>query len=323
MSDNKYFRSLKEGSGSFFETLKDKNSKLHYILTFERKHRKSFMVEIRNNFLDLYFLGHTVEVRSQKKGYSLIASNEFNPKRLLSKTPSDIIQGYGENKWQILFKDIKKYDWFDEIMVSVIARIAQHKGGAISEGVSEVNHFIDNRAIGKNGILVIDRQVVYPREKKYRIDLLGLRRLRDNKFTFVVIELKNKNNKEIESVFTRQAMPYVNLVYRKYEHFRTTYQNVLKQKTALGLLKRIDCTIAPRDEISKKDITGVVILDNYNIKSDLYSRGLCERALKDWSKVGPEYTMQLFLKTNVLDDTFFLNRAKAEEILSRFKKCNS
>ena len=318
-----YFRSLKEGEGNFFEELKNKDSKLNFILQFERRHRKSFMVEIRDNFLDLYFLGHTIEVRKKENGYCLIASNEFNPERLLSKASAKIIKQYGPKKWQIFFNEIESYEWFEEIMASAIAKIVAHKEGAISEGVSEVNHFIDNRAIGRNGILVIDRQVVYPRSTRCRIDLLGLKRLSGNKFTFAVIELKNKNNKEIESVFTRQTKEYIDLVYDKYEDFRVTYGNILKQKIKLGLLKSIDCEIVPKNEISKKDIEGIIILDNYNIKSDLKSSGLLGRALKDWAKINREYTMKLFLKTNVLDSTFFLDRHKAESLLKEYKKCNS
>ncbi len=45
------FRKLDE---DFMQELQE--GKLRPILEFERKHRKSFMVEIRNNFLDLYFL---------------------------------------------------------------------------------------------------------------------------------------------------------------------------------------------------------------------------------------------------------------------------
>ena len=322
-NSKEFFRSLKEGKGNFFEELKNKDSRLNFILQFERKHRKSFMVEIRNDFLDLYFLGHTIEVRKKENGYCLIASDEFNPKELLVKTPHGIIKKYGPKKWQIFFNDIKSYKWFEEIMASAIAKIVAHKEGAISEGVSEVNHFIDNRAIGKNGILVIDRQVVYPRSTRCRIDLLGIKRLNGNKFTFAVIELKNKNNKEIESVFTRQTKEYIDLVYDKYEDFRVTYKNILKQKIKLGLLKSIDCEIVPKNEISKKDIEGLVILDNYNIKSDLKSNGLLGRALKDWAKISSEYTMKLFLKTNVLDNTFFLNRTEAENVLNKYKKCNS
>lgn len=321
-STNKSFRGLEEGKKNFLEELKNKKSSLNYILQFERKHRKSLMVEIRNNFLDLYFLGHTIEVRKKEEGYCLIASNEFNPQKLLSKAPGKIIRKYGPKKWQIFFGDIKDYRWFEEIMNSAIAEIVRHKKGAISEGISEVNHFIDNRAIGKNGILVIDRQVVYPGIKKHRIDLLGIKRLRGNEFTFVVLELKNKNNKEIEHVFTRQTAPYIDLIYDKYEDFKVTYEKILKQKVKLGLLRRIDCLIVPKNEISKKDIEGIVILDNYNIKSDLMPKGLLGRALEDWAKVTQEYKMKLFLKTNVLDSTFFLDRAKAENLLGEYKRCN-
>ncbi len=314
------FRRLEE---DFFDQLKDKNKSLHYILDFERKHRKSFMVEIRRNFLDLYFLGHTIEVKKREDGYYLIASKEFNPEKLLVKAPKNIVKSYGKGKWQICFNDIKNYDWFEDIMGAAIAQIVRHKGGNISEGVSEVNHFIDNRAIGRNGILIIDRQVVYPRSGKGRIDLLGLKRLSSGKFTFAVIELKNKNNKEIEDVFTRQLRRYIDLVYEKYDDFVQTYSAVLKQKVDLGLLKSIDCVMAQKHEISKKDIEGIAILDNYNIKSDLKANGLLGRALRDWAKMGNEYTTKLFLKTNVLDSTFFFTHNEAGTFLDRYKTCNS
>lgn len=314
------FRKLEE---DFLRELKNKKSKLHYILDFERKHRKSFMVEIRKNFLGLYFLGHTIEVKKKKDGYYLIASGEFNPQKILFDVPKNIVKSYGKSKWQICFEDIKNSKWFEEIMAAAIAQIVRHKKGVISEGVSEVNHFIDNRAIGKNGILIIDRQVVYPRSGKGRIDLLGLRRLSSGKFSFSVIELKNKNNKEIENVFTRQLKKYIDLVYEKYEDFVETYKEVLKQKVSLGLLKPIDCKIALKSEISKKDVEGLVILDNYNIKSDLKPNGLLSRALRDWSKIEGNYTTKLFLKSSVLDSTFFLDCLEAKRLLNKYKSCNS
>jgi len=307
----------------FFNQLNAKDEALHFILDFERKNRKSFMVEIRNNFLDLYFLGHGIEVKKRGEKYYLIASKEFNPEKLLVKVPKKIIKPYGKGKWCICFDDIKNYNWFEEIMSAAIAQIVRHKKGNISEGVSEINHYIDNRAIGKNGVLVIDRQVVYPRSGKGRMDLLGLKRLSSGKFTFSVIELKNKNNTEIEDVFTRQLKRYIDLVYEKYEDFVETYAEVLRQKVALGLLKPIDCKFAHKNEISKKDIYGIAILDNYNIKSDLKTIGLLGRALRDWVKIGSEYTTRLFLKTNVLDSTFFFDRNEAERFLDKYKACNS
>ncbi|MGB6867218.1 MAG: hypothetical protein WBE11_16150 [Candidatus Aminicenantaceae bacterium] len=199
-------------------------------------------------------------------------------------------------------------------------KIVEHRKGNISEGVSEINHFFDNRAIGKNGILIIDRQVVYPKSKEGRLDLLGLKRLKNGEFTFVVLELKNKNNREISNVFTKQLKRYIDLVYDKYEHFRTTYEEVLRQKIELGLLKRIECQIA--SEIPKSGIEGVVVLDNYNIKSDLKDDGLLQRAIKNWEKLGDKYTAKLFLKTNVLDSTFFMDHQRTANLIKKYKRNN-
>ncbi len=326
MNENKVqpFRALDSG---FMKELKIKKRKLHCILEFERKHRKSFMVEIRNNFLDLYFLGHGIEVKRIKAKYYLIASNTFNPKSHLPDKLKKVVKGYGNSRWQISFDDIKKENSnsFNEIMTSIILKIVEYRKGNISEGVSEINHFIDNRAIGKNGILIIDRQVVYPGSKKGRIDLLGLRRLNNGKFTFVVLELKNKNNTDIANVFTHQVKRYIDLVFDEYEDFKSTYEKVLKQKIQLRLLRRIACNIASKKEISKRDIEGIVILDNYNIKSDLKDDGLLHRALEDWKelrKLSDDYNAKLFLKTNILDSTFFMDELKTEYLLKKYKRCN-
>lgn len=318
----KQFREFKGLDSDFLKELME--GKLHSILEFERNHRKSFMVEIRNNFLDLYFLGHGIEVKRSRGEYYLSASNRFNPKPILNDELKRLVKDHSQYTWRIYFDDIEKDkpNSFNEIMTSIILKIVEHRKGNISEGVSEINHFIDNRAIGKNGILVIDRQVVYPGSKKGRLDLLGLKRLNNGKFTFVVLELKNKNNLDIANVFTNQVKRYVDLVYDKYEDFRLTYEKVLKQKVKLGLLKPIKCDIALKNEISKRDIAGIVVLDNYNIKSDLKDNGLLHRALKDWANLGDKYKAELFLKTNVLDSTFFMDYQKTANLLKKYKRNN-
>lgn len=310
--DSKFLYDLKEGQ-------------LQSILEFERKHRKSFMVEIRNNFLDLYFLGHGIEVKRRKEEYYLIASDKFDPMELLPDELKKVVKKYGDNRWLISFDEIENYDSFNEIMTSIILKIIQYRKGDITEGVSEINHFIDNRIATENGILVIDRQVAYPGTREGRLDLLGLKRLKTGKFTFVVLELKNKNNLDIADVFTRQVKRYINLIFKHYEHFRITYEEVIKQKIKLRLLKRIKGNIASKYEISKKDIEGIVILDNYNIRSDLKDNGLLNRALKDWEKLrslSGEYSAKLFLKTNILDDTYFLDYQQTDSLLKRYKRSN-
>ena len=325
LNKNTPFRQLDD---SFFKELK--SGKLSFILQFERKHRRSFMIEIRNNFIDLYFLGHSIEVKRRKNKYFLVASNTFNPKRLLPDNLKEIVKNYdiknlaSSKKWCISFDDIYNYNSFEKIMLSIILKIVEHRKGAISEGVSEINHFIDNRAIGKNGILVIDRQVVYPGSSGERMDLLGITRTNGNNFTFVIIELKNKNNIDIGQVFS-QTKRYMDVLYDHYEHFKATYQKILEQKVKLGLLKPISYKMIPLNELSRADIKGVVVMDNYNIKGDIQNvkgGGLLTRAINDWKKVNDEYDIKLFLKSNVLDDTFFMDLKETTTLLANYQKNN-
>ncbi len=295
------FRGLKK---TFFDALKE--GKLKPILDFEDKHRDSFLVEIRNNYLDLYFLGHAVKVEQIRSGYNLSSAEVFRPDRV--------------ERWPISLNDIKEkyknYDMkeyesgFDEFMSEIIFKIVRHKKGDISEGVSEMNHYIDNRIASKKGdILVIDRQVTY---EGARIDLLGLKKSDNGKYAFVIVELKNKENKEINTVFT-QTKDYIDILWDHYDDFLATYSSILEQKINLGLLDRKNRNEIINKPASKKAIEGLVVLDNYNLRSSRL-----KSALSDWSRIQGSYNLKLFLKTNTFNDNFLLNN---EEVCKN-KLCN-
>ena len=281
MNNNAPFRELDD---KFLKDLKDESNPLNFVLDYERKNKGIIILEIRKNFLDIYFLGHGIEVLRQKKysRYYLLGSKTFNPKpSLSSERLKYLVKDDDPKRWRIYLEDINNKDELNEIMDTIISKIVIHRKGSISEGVSEINHFFDNRVNGKNGILVIDRQVAYPGDR-HKIDLLGIRKLSDIDYTFSVIELKNKNNPEIGSVFS-QLRNYIDIVYKNYDSFVETYTKVISQKIELKLMKKINYRFVPQKDISKKHIKGVVILDNYNIKNDLRQNGLLYRALKDWS----------------------------------------
>jgi len=123
-------------------------------------------------------------------------------------------------------------------------------------------------------------------------------------------------------VFTKQVKRYIDIIFNHYEDFKVTYEKVLRQKIELGLLRRIKCDIASKHEISKKDIEGIAILDSYNIKSDLKDNGLLQRALNDWENLGDDYSAKLFLKTNVLDSTFFMHYRDTAVLVKEYRKNN-
>ena len=319
-SEDDAFRGLDHG---FKKSLKSKRNKLNFILDYEGKHRGKLIVEIRRKYVELYYLGHGIEVKRlpEDEKYYLIWSKQFDKE--LSYTPDESKAGnksYSPTKWRICFNDINNKTHFNKIMKYIISTIVIHKEGTITEGVSEMNHLADNREIGPNGILIIDRQVVYPGTGK-RIDLLGVKRQnKTDKYVFVVIELKNKNNGEIRNVFS-QLREYIEIVHKNYEHFVRTYKKVIDQKRYLGLLTIKQIEFAARSETTI-DIHGIAILDNFNIRSDLKRGGLLEQALEDWMKDNTEYCLSLFLKSNVLDSTFFIDYPEAFAQLNRYKVGN-
>lgn len=321
MNNNALFRELDD---KFLEDLKDESNPLNFVLDYERKNKGIIILEIRKNFLDIYFLGHGIEVLRQKKynKYYLLGSKTFNPKPALSSEKLKyLVKDDDPKRWRIYLEDINNKDEFKEIMDTVISKIVIHRKGSISEGASEVNHFFDNREVERNGIQVIDRQVAYPGDG-HKIDLLGIRRLADTDYTFSVVELKNKNNQEISTVFS-QLRKYIDIVYNNYDSFVKTYKKVISQKIELKLMKKINFRFVPKKDISEKHIKGVVILDNFNIKKDCTQKGLLHRALEDWSNQPDKYFFELFLKTNVLDNTFFLDYPGVEDLLARYKANNT
>lgn len=300
--------------------LLNQNNKLNFILQFERLNRNSVIVELRKGYLDLYFLGHAIVVRKISNNYYLVAANEFNPTSLLLANESAAIQPHGKKAWKISFEKINDYNHFQNILSAVQSKIVVHRHGNISEGVSELNHFIDNRVASKNGVLIIDRQVVYPSRKDLRIDLLGLRRLPESeKYTFCVIELKNRNNPDIGKVFT-QTQNYLDLLNdeKVYNDFRETYQTILSQKINLRLLKRTRCQLAEYTELQQGSITGIVILDNYNIRSVLNPKSSLWLALDDWEKIDNNTNIVLFFKTNLIHTTLTMNRLTTKNLIKTF-----
>lgn len=297
-----------------------KKEPLSYIIKYQAKHRKTFIVEIRRDWLNLYFLGHAIDVKgTASTGYYLMASKEFDPSKRSPDKWENMVKKKG-GKWQIFLKHIKSYEQFNELMDDILTQMILYRKGDISEGVSELNHFVDNRdvSLNKKGILIIDKQVVYPGISG-RIDLLGLKRLKDDLFTFAIIELKNKNNKDIKKVFG-QTQGYIDIIWDNYAHFKLTYEKVLEQKKTLHLIKKAPYQIAPQSMISKADIQGVVVLDNYNIRSDLKKGGKLSMSIENWRSIDKLHSIKLFLKTNIFDEIFFLDCNAASVILESFKK---
>lgn len=299
-----YFRGLPNKDGKIDNWLLNE---LRPILKFQADHRKAVILEIRKKYLDLYFLGHAIKITFVRQKCFLNVAKAFRPERLFKWPVSfnDIKERY---KKDIIRKEYKSE--FEGFMSEVMFKIIKRKKGDISEGVSEMNHYITNRVAYDPGtILIIDRQVTFG---KARIDLLGLRRTKNRKFSFVIIELKNKENKDIKKVFN-QTKEYLDIIRKYYDNFQITYNLILDQKIKLGLLAKKNSGKIADKTSGKNSIEGIVILDNYNLRSSHL-----EKAVKnDWKKVHNSHNIKLFLKTNTFDNRFMWKYQKTYKFLDK------
>ena len=107
MENNTVFRGL---DTDFLDDLSNDSHPLKFILDYEHKNRGVVILEIRDNFLDIYFLGHGIEVLRQKKygKYYLLGSKTFNPKQALSlERLKYLVKDNHPRKWKIYIDEIK------------------------------------------------------------------------------------------------------------------------------------------------------------------------------------------------------------------------
>ncbi len=109
-------------------------------------------------------------------------------------------------------------------------------------------------------LLIIDRQVSETALNRKRMDLLGLQHVKDNKFHFVVLEVKLGNNKELKSDVGIQLNDYINHIEKNFIDWKLNYEVVYKQLKQLCIYPNF--TI---DQIEIVDpVEGWVVVGHYS-----------------------------------------------------------
>jgi len=217
-------------------------------------------IAIRDNYLNIYYKGNSLakisfkapdkykmeihkkffkkttandpeffEDRTESNSYmSLILSTEKPPRRFLQKKHID----------QFCSK-IKKVNYGEEI-------------------VFEQALITDN--LGRDDLIIIDRQVTDTTLKRKRMDLLALKQIESNRYCFLVIEVKLGNNPELKSDVSKQLNGYINHIEKYFNDYQNCYEKHFKQKRDIGLIKTPSCTSI---EI-EKPVEGIVVVGGYS-----------------------------------------------------------
>jgi hypothetical protein len=123
------------------------------------------------------------------------------------------------------------------------------------------------------GFFIIDRQV-QDKNMQERLDLLGLRRLEDGRYGFVVIEVKLGKNGELTEQVAHQLDGYIRHIEHEGDAYARCYTKTYSQKRHLGLMgDDMPSEIA----IDVSHVEGLVVVGGYTQLADEQARRLRDK----------------------------------------------
>jgi len=222
-------------------------------------------LEIRNNYFNVYYKGNSLakisfkdnevyEIKIHEGFYDGTAASKDT--RFPSSTPKSHYHSLQINR--DLIHPFFQQKYLDEFMANI------KKRGWGEEVTFEQQIITDN--MKREDLIIIDRQVT-DNIIKGRIDLLALKQIEGNRYSFLVIEVKLGNNVELQNEVAEQLNAYVKHVKDNLVAFSGCYQKQYSQKKRMGLLD------VPHESIEiDGDVEGCVVVIGYS--------GLAENKIK-------------------------------------------
>ncbi len=216
-----------------------------------------FDLALRDNYFNIYYQGNSLAkvIFCKSDKYRIIINNKF----------FDKTQAKNDNR----FNAIEKGDYYEiELDKKLLHPFFQKK--YINEFVSNIRKtnyseeltreqaiITDN--LNREYIVFIDRQIMggsFPG----RLDLLALQQVEENKYSFLVIEVKLGKNPELGNQVAQQLNGYISHIDKNFDEYKKCYEEQYKQKKELGLF------IIPNYSTIEivKPVKGMVVVVGYS-----------------------------------------------------------
>ena len=211
----------------------------------------------RENYFNLYYRGNSAaKILIKKNGYYEISINEkFYPKSINDdkRFPPNTS---GDYKSTVIQSNLLHPFFQKKHLQEILSNIK--KEGYSEELTFEQMLITDN--LEREEIIIIDRQVTDKKLRRRRMDLLALKQVEENKYNFLVLEVKMGNNPELKSNVAEQVEDYVNHIKEYFHDYKNCYEKQYLQKKKLGLFK------APKWESIDiiNDVRELIIVGGYS-----------------------------------------------------------
>ena len=232
-------------------------------------------ISIRDNYFNIYYRGNSLAKITFKKdnNYRIDIHTKF-----LSNTSAKNPKYYNKciEKNNYFYIDLSKEQLHPFLQKKHIAQIATKiKVENYSEELNfEQTLITDN--INNNKIIFIDRQVTDSKLNRKRLDLLALKQISDNKYQFLIAEIKLGNNKELKDKVALQLEEYIDHIKQNFILYKRCYEIQYKQKKNLGLIQRPN--FASIEIVEPVD--GIVIVNGYSGIAKLQIKELKDKKTK-------------------------------------------
>lgn len=243
---------------SDFEFLFDRIRKSHGELDFR----------LRDGYFSLYYKGNSLaKVTIRKNGYLAEIHEKFATDKVFrGDTRFENLGDQSGNYITFLLASDEVHPFFQkkhlDRLCSNIARV-----GYSEEITFEQMLITDN--LNQEDFLIIDRQVTETALRRKRMDLLALRQIANNRFHFIVIEVKLGNNPELCYDVADQLKGYIEHIQLHFEEWKAAYEETYRQ------MKRLRLFDLPRYGESEilSDVEGLVVVGGYS--------GIAKKSIKE------------------------------------------
>jgi len=217
---------------------------------------------IRDGYLSLYYKGNSIAKISSNKENQYVVNIH---KKFFNGTKADYPEFYerktvqGEYVSVLLTNEKPPRRFLQKAHITEFARrVKQVNYG--EEITFEQVIITDN--LGREDLILIDRQVTDNKLRGKRMDLLALEQIRPdvNQYGFLVIEVKMGNNLELKTDVAHQLQGYVQHIIENFQDYKNCYEIQYEQKRQMTLLE------GPRFDQIKivNQVNGLVAVGGYS-----------------------------------------------------------